>query len=181
MMRAAVVVVGAIAVALAITVKSVGGLFLLCADFIYVMLFPQLTCAVFFERTNTYGALAGYLVGFVLRIIGGEPYLKFDAIVKYPWYDETTGTQLFPFKTMSMLVSFIVIFAVSLPLDYLFKSGKLPKNLDVFQCIVNLPDETREPMTKSETAANGTTNPAFEKELKAQKDAVPGGMKDTNM
>lgn len=36
------------------------GLRYLCADLVYVILFPQLLCVVYLERSNTYGCLLGY-------------------------------------------------------------------------------------------------------------------------
>lgn len=36
----------------------------LCADLVYVILFPQLICVVYMKDSNTYGSLAGYGVGF---------------------------------------------------------------------------------------------------------------------
>lgn len=43
----------------------------LCGDFVYVMLFPQLTLAVHAPNyVNTYGSICGYVLGFILRILG---------------------------------------------------------------------------------------------------------------
>ena len=43
----------------------------LCGDFVYVMLFPQLTLAVHApNHVNTYGSIVGYFLGFLLRILG---------------------------------------------------------------------------------------------------------------
>lgn len=50
---------------------------------------------------------------FSSRITGGEPLLNLYPLIRYPNYDEDSGYQLFPFKTMSMLINLIVIFAVS--------------------------------------------------------------------
>ena len=70
--RAAVVVIGALALALGLLVQSVYGLFYLCADFVYVILFPQLVAVIYIPFVNVYGSIAGYIVGLVLRLIGGE-------------------------------------------------------------------------------------------------------------
>jgi len=50
---------------MAITIESIYGLFVLCADFVYVALFPQLVFVVFLNDRwyNTYGAIAGILIG----------------------------------------------------------------------------------------------------------------------
>jgi high affinity choline transporter 7 len=43
----------------------------LCADLIYVILFPQLLLIIHWSHgVNTYGCLASYFVGLVLRILG---------------------------------------------------------------------------------------------------------------
>ena len=70
--RGTVVVVGSLALVLGLTVKSVYGLFYLCADFVYVILFPQLVSVVYLPFVNVYGSIVGYIMGLVLRLIGGE-------------------------------------------------------------------------------------------------------------
>ena len=139
MMRGAILAIGFLSTILAITVQSVGGLFLLCADLVFVILFPQLLCGVFIDFTNTYGAVAGYIIGLILRVIGGEKLLHFPPLYKFPGFEEETQTQLFPFRTLAMVVSLISILIVSVLFNFLFKSGKLPKKADIFKCIVNLP------------------------------------------
>lgn len=64
------------------------------------------------------------------------------AVMKYPWYDKETNTQLFPFKTFCMLLSFSSIILISYPLKYVFEHGLIPPKYDVFMCIVNVPEET---------------------------------------
>jgi high affinity choline transporter 7 len=46
-MTIGIVGVGAAASILAIVVDSIYSLFVLCSDFVYVMLFPQLTCVIY--------------------------------------------------------------------------------------------------------------------------------------
>ena len=86
-MRIGIVGVGAAASVLAIVVDSIYSLFVLCSDFVYVMLFPQLTCMIYFRDVNTYGSLAGYIMGRFFRLAGGEKSLKLPALFQYPWYD----------------------------------------------------------------------------------------------
>ena len=45
------------------------------------------------------------------RFAGGEPMLGLSPIIKYPWYEN--GTQLFPFRTMSMLLSMVSLLGIS--------------------------------------------------------------------
>ena len=112
-LRVSIVVVATLASLIAIEVNSVYGLFYLCGDLVYVLLFPQLTLVLYYQRSNAYGALAGYIIGLVLRFTGGEPLLNFDPVVYYPNFDEESGYQYFPFKTMAMLVTFISIILFS--------------------------------------------------------------------
>ncbi|XP_076072626.1 high-affinity choline transporter 1-like isoform X1 [Mytilus galloprovincialis] len=141
-MRFGIFGVGALATAMAIEVDSIYDLWFLCSDLVYVILFPQLVSVVYLKGTNTYGSLAGFILGLFFRIAGGEESMNISPIIKYPWYDEVEKKQLFPFKTLSMIMSFVSIIAVSYPLKYLFESGMIHRRFDVFMCIVNTPEET---------------------------------------
>lgn len=155
-MRGAIFGVGVLAMVMGITIQTIYGLWYLCADLVYVVLFPQLVSVVYLKGTNTYGSLAGYTVGMTFRFLGGEPLIHLPAAIHYPMYDN--GTQRFPFRTLTMLLSFFAIISVSYPLRHLFESGKLPKHYDVFQCIVNIPDEIIALREPSDTdASNGGT------------------------
>lgn len=156
-----------------ITITTIYGLWYLCADLVYVILFPQLVSVVYIKDSNTYGSLAGYIVGLFFRIGGGEPLIYLKPFIHYPFYDSETGEQLFPFRTLAMFVTLGTIVAVSFPLKHLFEEGKLPKHYDIFQCIVNIPEETivlKEPaetgelsVLHSKTSMNGggKINPAL--------------------
>jgi high affinity choline transporter 7 len=124
-----------------ITVKSVYGLWFLCSDLVYVVLFPQLFCVVYLERTNTYGSLVAYWVGILLRLSGGEPLFNLPALIKFPMYDEETMTQRFPFRTMSMLLSFVLNIGISFLTNYIFEKGLLSKKFDLFRCVTNRPTD----------------------------------------
>ena len=113
-MRAAIIVVGAIAAVLGIIVKSVYALFYLCGDLVFVILFPQLFSVVHLQFTNEIGCWAGYILGMLLRLTGGETILGFPPLIKYPWFDEVSGKQLFPFKTLCMVVCLTTTIVVSL-------------------------------------------------------------------
>ena len=135
--------IGALATLLAIVIDSIYGLWYLCSDLVYVILFPQLVCVVYLPYANTYGSLVGYVVGMCLRLTGGEPLLGLPAAIRYPYYDAATQTQNFPFKTMTMLISLLLIVGVSWLTRWLFVSGRLPKSADVLRCVVNVADPTR--------------------------------------
>jgi len=109
--RAAVVVVGIAATALALSVESVYVLWCLCADLVYVILFPQLLTALFDRRANRTGVISGAAVGLVLRLGGGEPYLGLPAVIRYPM--QTSDGCHFPFRTVAMLSGLATIWLVS--------------------------------------------------------------------
>lgn len=169
-MRVAIFGVGALATVMGITIQTIYGLWYLCADLVYVVLFPQLVSVVYLEGTNTYGSLAGYLFGLFFRLLGGEDLIGLKAAIKFPGFNEEKGSQRFPFKTLSMLLSFLFIIGVSYPMKYLFEKGILPKHYDVFRCIVNIPDEhialkeaasTGEMSLLGVKGPNGEINPAL--------------------
>jgi high affinity choline transporter 7 len=153
-MRVAIICVGALATVMALTINSIYGLWYLCADLVYVILFPQLLCVVYMSKSNTYGSLSAYIgsfllfssfltelleVGLILRLSGGEPLLHFPAFIHFPMY--TDGVQYFPFRTLAMACSLTTIISVSLTTEYLFKSGRVPIEWDFLTCVVNISPE----------------------------------------
>lgn len=113
-MRVAIVVVGILATLMAITVSSVYALWAMCSDLVYVILFPQLLMVVHFkENCNTYGSLSAYIVAVVLRASGGESTLGIPPLLLYPGYNEETGEQGFPFRTLAMVSSLVTLILVS--------------------------------------------------------------------
>ncbi|CAC5380754.1 SLC5A7 [Mytilus coruscus] len=96
---------------------------------------------------NTYGSLAGYIMGLFFRLAGGEKTLGIPTLIKFPWYNETEDSQLFPFKTFSMLITFIFIFLGSYCTNYIFEKGLLPAKCDILKCVVNLDDKKVKLMT----------------------------------
>ena len=140
-MRVGILGVGVLATVMGITITTIYGLWYLCADLVYVILFPQLVSVVHLRDTNTYGSLAGYTIGLIFRMLGGEPLIYLPAVIKYPGYIAETNTQEFPFKTLCMLVSFSMILIASYSTKYIFENGILPKHYDIFMCVVNIPDE----------------------------------------
>ncbi|KAK2180844.1 hypothetical protein NP493_423g02008 [Ridgeia piscesae] len=55
-LRVSILLVGGAATTLAIVVHSIYGLWYLCADLVYVILFPQLLCVVYVRSSNSYGS-----------------------------------------------------------------------------------------------------------------------------
>ncbi|XP_005094203.1 high-affinity choline transporter 1 [Aplysia californica] len=140
-MRVAIFGVTALALVMALCVESIYALWILCADLVYVILFPQLACVIYIESSNTYGSLAGYVMGLFFRVAGGEPAIGLPALIQYPGYNSKTYAQPFPFKTLSMAITLSSLIGMSYLTKYLFESGILPRRFDIFQCIVNIPDE----------------------------------------
>ncbi|EDV48573.1 high-affinity choline transporter 1 [Drosophila erecta] len=186
-MRIAIIVVGILATIMALTIPSIYGLWSMCSDLVYVILFPQLLMVVHFKKhCNTYGSLSAYIVALVIRLSGGEAILGLAPLIKYPGYDEETKEQMFPFRTMAMLLSLVTLISVSWWTKMMFESGKLPPSYDYFRCVVNIPEDVQRvgdpsesgeqlsvmagPMARSYGAAtmagkderNGRINPALE-------------------
>ena len=105
-------VVGVAATLIALNVQSVYALWYLCADLIYCILFPQLTTALYFKRSNRYGAIAGLIVSLVLRVGGGEPLLGVPPMIPYPMIEN--GVVYFPFRLLATVSGFLAIVFVSL-------------------------------------------------------------------
>ncbi len=165
MMRFAILIVSILATVIAINVNSIYVLFYLCSDLVYVILFPQLLCVIHVDFTNTYGSAAGYILGWVFRLTGGEPLLGLPTAIKYPnWYVGDGQTyQLFPFKTMSMLISLLTIIIVSLLIKCLFESETLSKHADIFKAF-----EFNNEDGENHVVAKGIENPMFESVEKGQ-------------
>ncbi|CAG5122372.1 unnamed protein product [Candidula unifasciata] len=127
-MRLAQVVITVLACYMAISVSSIYRLWILCSDFVYVILFPQLVCVMYIRDTNSYGSFAAFVLGLLFRLLGGDASLGIPAAIKYPWYDEESNTQLFPYRTLSMLISMVTLITVS------FMMRLLPLSLDKYGC-----------------------------------------------
>ncbi|KAL3208753.1 hypothetical protein MRX96_052473, partial [Rhipicephalus microplus] len=125
---------GAIAVNASLYVTSVFKTWTLCSDMAYVLLFPQLLCVFYFKNiTNAYGAVAAFVVGFVLRVLCGEPLARIPAVLRFPDYDEAAG-QRFPFRTFCMASSVLVLLIVSRLAATAFRQALLSPSSDVFGC-----------------------------------------------
>ncbi|XP_054464704.1 high-affinity choline transporter 1 [Anoplopoma fimbria] len=148
-MRITIFVFGGLATLMALVTGTVYGLWYLSSDLVYVIIFPQLLSVLFVKGTNTYGSVAAYVFGMVLRIGGGEPYLQLPPFIYYPgWTTEQrihhiTGEmedvviQKFPFKTISMVASFLGNVGFSYLAKYLFESGKISHKYDFLDAVVS--------------------------------------------
>ncbi|XP_044072953.1 high-affinity choline transporter 1-like [Siniperca chuatsi] len=163
-MRLTIFVFGALATAMALLTGSVYGLWYLSSDLVYVIIFPQLLSVLFVKGTNTYGSVAAYIFGLLLRIGGGEPYLKLPPFIYYPgWVTQEkihhlTGDvehfvqQRFPFKSVSMVASFLANVTFSYLAKYLFESGMLSHKYDFLDAVVS--KHSKEIMDKATLVSN---------------------------
>ncbi|XP_062567649.1 high-affinity choline transporter 1-like [Saccostrea cucullata] len=155
-MRISIFGVGALATVIAIVVKSIYVLWFLCSDLLYVISFPQLLSVIYIRKCNTYGSICGYIVGLILRLLSGEYTLNINPVIKYPWYIESEGLQLFPYKTFSMLVTFTCIVSVSYLIRYMFQRGIIPMKFDIFKCFTGKFETSVDIAVKE-----GKNNPSF--------------------
>ncbi|KAI5703493.1 hypothetical protein M8J76_012292 [Diaphorina citri] len=143
-MRAAIFVTGILSTVMALTIPSIYGLWSMCSDLVYCILFPQLLMVVHFKHhCNTYGSLAAYIMAFLVRVSGGEPQLGLSPFIYYPDYDYENSRQMFPFRTMAMLMSLSTLASVSWLSKWLFRTGRLAPEWDYFNCVVNIPEDIR--------------------------------------
>lgn len=105
LLRATVAVLGVGALLMALKVQSVQALWFFTSDLVYVLLFPQLVCALFDPDANRTGSITAFCVSLVLRIGGGEPLFGFAPLIPYP--------ANFPFKTVAAAAGLILLPLVS--------------------------------------------------------------------
>ncbi|CAH1777686.1 unnamed protein product [Owenia fusiformis] len=148
-LRCSILVCGIFATIIGIFVPTVYGLFVVSADLVFVIVLPQLICAVYVGFANTYGSAASYIVGATLRILGGESIINLPVILKYPWYDEEKQLQLFPFRTFASAVTLITLISVSYLTNAIFTRWHVNKKYDIFRCF------SKPPTTEEKTKAVG--------------------------
>jgi high affinity choline transporter 7 len=125
-LRGAIGLLGGAAVVLALKVGSVQALWFFTSDLVFVLLFPQLVCALFDRKSNLAGSMVAFAVSLVLRLGGGEPLFGIPPLIPYPaiasafvatdvtrWYDPQTGALLFPFKTLAAGAGLVLLPVVS--------------------------------------------------------------------
>ncbi|KAM4796128.1 high affinity choline transporter 1-like [Rhinophrynus dorsalis] len=149
-MRIATVLIGSGAAGLAFLSNSIYDLWFLCGELVFALILPQFFCALFVPKTNTYGSAAGFLFGFIFRVLSGINSLKIPPIIHYPWCTLIDGVyvQLFPHKTTTMLISLATLIIVSRLSVFLFERSVLPVNWDIFNVMKSedaVPSPTSEP------------------------------------
>ncbi|KAH7956953.1 hypothetical protein HPB52_013918 [Rhipicephalus sanguineus] len=157
-LRIMVCLFGAVATYLALSVQSVFGLWTLCSEVVYVLLFPQLVCVFYIKNTNTYGSvtvvaseiarsaqiskatvhsgarsLAAFVLGAFVRWLCGEPSLNVSASIQLPLYDQKKEPW-FPFRLACMSIGFVALIGGSSAAAMAFEKRWLPPHYDVFGC-----------------------------------------------
>lgn len=152
MIRSSIVVVGLIGTSLTSLKKSLLIYLFFGAEISYIIIFPQLLCAIFVNKSNGYGVVMGLLTGLTLKLLNGDPSLGLTAVLHYPECtgDDGANVQCVPVKTISMLAVLAVIVLFSYLAAALFDSGLLPEKFNV--CRVR-GQHALSPLT----AAGGTT------------------------
>ncbi|XP_051808171.1 high affinity choline transporter 1-like isoform X2 [Acanthochromis polyacanthus] len=133
--RLSVLLVGLAGTGLAFGDDSVFSLWILSGDLVYCIIFPQLVCVLHCRCANTYGAMSGYIVGLLLRLMSGEPVLGIPPVLLYPGWREENGVikQYFPYRTLAMLSSVISVAAVSWLVELGFSKQLIPQSWDLLR------------------------------------------------
>lgn len=133
--RISIVVGGLVGTSITYLKGNVLLFWMLGSDLAYTILLPQLICILFIKVSNGYGAVVGFFVAIVMRILCGEPLLGLPVLLCFPGCTLTDGvyTQRFPFKTACMLSALASIPLSSYVASLLFNKGVLPQRWDVFE------------------------------------------------
>ncbi|XP_028324750.1 high affinity choline transporter 1-like [Gouania willdenowi] len=81
------------------------------SDLSFTIILPQMLCVLFTRVSNAYGAVAGYVVAVVMRLLCGEPLFGLPAVLTFPG--------MVPVKTVCMVVGLLSILTVSSLAQYL--------------------------------------------------------------
>ena len=80
-------------------------------------------------------------MGLFFRLGGGEQLIKLKPIIVFPMYQEDQLKQLFPYRTLAMVLSWITLVAVSYITKVLFERGILSKKYDFLKVFSESIDE----------------------------------------
>ncbi|XP_010781181.1 high-affinity choline transporter 1-like [Notothenia coriiceps] len=133
--RVSIAVVGIVGTSLTHLDSSILAFWILSSDLTYTIMLPQLICILFIRVSNGYGAITGYVVSFVMRVLCGEPVFNLPVILHFPGCTWKDGVyiQHWPFKTICMLSALISIVMISYVASFLFNKDILPERWDVFK------------------------------------------------
>ncbi|KAJ8366273.1 hypothetical protein AAFF_G00363210 [Aldrovandia affinis] len=133
--KISVLVVGLVGMGLAFMGNNALTFWVLGTDVMYTLILPQFICILFYPVSNGYGAVGGYILGAMLRLLSGEPMFYLAPIIHFPGGKLVDGVyiQNFPYRTLAMLLSLCAIILISYVTSLLFEKGFLPKRWDVMQ------------------------------------------------
>lgn len=133
MIRVTVVFVGLAGTILTLLDKSIMLFWFLGSDISYTIMFPQLVCVLFFNISNSYGSLMGFLVGVILRLLSGEPSVGLPVTLCFPGCSLEDGIyiQRFPIRTFCMLSTIVATLVFSYLASLLLK--RIPEKWDIFK------------------------------------------------
>lgn len=133
--RISIVVTGLVGTSLTDLRGGILVFWILGSDLSYAIIFPQLICVLFTDVSNGYGAISGFLVAVVMRVLCGEPLLGLPAVLHFPGgvVEDGVYIQRSPVKTICMLSALLSILMFSYVASVLFDKGILPERWDVFK------------------------------------------------
>lgn len=133
--RVTVVVVGLVGTSITFYTNSTLLLWILGADVSYTLMFPHLISVLFFNVTNGYGAMAGYIIGLAVRILLGENTVGLPVVLCLPGCTLEDGilVQKSPVRTVAMICTCVTILCFSLLAAFMFNHGLLPERWDIFK------------------------------------------------
>ncbi|XP_060903245.1 high-affinity choline transporter 1-like [Labrus mixtus] len=133
--RVTVVVVGLLGTSITFYTKSTLVLWILGADVSYTLMFPHLISVLFFDVTNGYGAMGGYIIGLTIRILLGENAVGLPVTLCLPGciLEDGVYVQKSPVRTAAMLCTCITILFFSTLAVFMFNHSLLPESWDIFK------------------------------------------------
>lgn len=149
--RVTVVFVGLAGTMLTFLDKSIMIFWFLGSDIAYTIMFPQLVCVLFFNISNGYGSLMGFLLGGLLRLLSGEPSVGLPVTICFPGCSLQDGiyVQRLPIRTFCMLSTIVATLVFSYLASLLLK--KCPERWDIFERKTQSNPSSLILMTKTET------------------------------